>query len=151
MQSRIQLVFWAASTYCWLMFSFSSTITPKSFSTGLFPVRYSPSMNSYLGLYWSKCCTMHLDLNTLASCGPTCQAYPGTFGWHSFLLSLASPANTLNVHSILLSQSLIKILNSTKSNTAPRGHHSSPVSTWTWSHWANPSGFDHPTNFFSAE
>ncbi|KAK4831337.1 hypothetical protein QYF61_017468 [Mycteria americana] len=34
MQPRIWLAFWAASAHCWLMLSFSSTNTPKSFSSG---------------------------------------------------------------------------------------------------------------------
>ena len=44
MQPGIQLAFWAAVTHCWLMTSFSSTGTPKSFSSGLLPTCSPPSL-----------------------------------------------------------------------------------------------------------
>ena len=42
--SRILLAFWATSAHCWVMLSFSSTRTPKSFSTGLHSWSSSPSL-----------------------------------------------------------------------------------------------------------
>ena len=36
-------------THCWLMLSFSSTWTPKSFSAGLLSRNSSPSLYTYLG------------------------------------------------------------------------------------------------------
>ena len=42
MQSSVQLAFWAVSAHCWLMPSFSSTSTPKSFSAGLLSIPSSP-------------------------------------------------------------------------------------------------------------
>lgn len=50
MQPRILLAFQSASVYSWLMSSFSSTRTPRSFSTGLLSMSYSPSLWVYLGL-----------------------------------------------------------------------------------------------------
>jgi len=38
MQPKIWWIFWAASTHCQLMASFSSTSTPKSFSSGLLSI-----------------------------------------------------------------------------------------------------------------
>jgi len=38
MQCRIQLAFWAASAHCWVMLSFSSSSTPKAFSSGLLSI-----------------------------------------------------------------------------------------------------------------
>lgn len=40
MQPRIFLAFWAASSHCWLTVSFSSAITPKSFSSVLLSVTF---------------------------------------------------------------------------------------------------------------
>jgi len=50
MEFRIPLAFQAAGAHCWLMFSFSSVRTPKSFSAGLFSRSSSPSLYTYLGL-----------------------------------------------------------------------------------------------------
>ncbi|KAK4832076.1 hypothetical protein QYF61_020632 [Mycteria americana] len=55
MQPRIWLAFWAASTHCQLMSSFSSTSTPKSSSAGLLSIPSSPSL----------CRTLHLALLNL--------------------------------------------------------------------------------------
>jgi len=44
MKPRIRLAFWAASAHCRLMLSFSSTSTPKSFSSGLLSSHSSPSL-----------------------------------------------------------------------------------------------------------
>ena len=43
MQPRVQLAFWAVSACCWLMSSFSSISSPKSFSSELLSVRSAPS------------------------------------------------------------------------------------------------------------
>ena len=50
MQPRIRLPFWAASAHCQLMLSFSSTSTPKSFSSGLLSSHSPPSLYLCLGL-----------------------------------------------------------------------------------------------------
>ena len=50
LQPRIPLDIQAANTYCWLMSSFSSIRTPKSFSVRLLSVDYSPSLYWYLRL-----------------------------------------------------------------------------------------------------
>ena len=65
MQPRTQLAFWAASAHYRLMSSFSSTGTPKSFSTELLSGRSSPSSYKYLGLPQPKCSTLHLALLNL--------------------------------------------------------------------------------------
>jgi len=44
MQLGIQLAFQVARTYCWLVYGFSSTRTPKSFSPGLLSMNSSPSL-----------------------------------------------------------------------------------------------------------
>ena len=46
MEPRILLTFWAASTRCWLMLSFSSTMTRKPFSAGL--LSRSPGTSAYI-------------------------------------------------------------------------------------------------------
>lgn len=51
MHPRIQLVFWSASAHCQLMFSFSSTRTPKSSSARFLSVNSSHSLYSCLGLW----------------------------------------------------------------------------------------------------
>ncbi|KAK4829642.1 hypothetical protein QYF61_005935 [Mycteria americana] len=50
MQPRIRLAFWAASAHCQVMLSFSSTNTPKSFSSGLPSIPSLPSLYLCLGL-----------------------------------------------------------------------------------------------------
>jgi len=47
---RIPLAFQAASAHCWLMFSFPSTRTPKSFSAELLSRSFPLSLYKYLGL-----------------------------------------------------------------------------------------------------
>jgi len=44
MQLGIWLVFWVASTRCWVMLSFLSTNIPKSFSARLLSIPSSPSL-----------------------------------------------------------------------------------------------------------
>ena len=44
MQPRIWLAFWAVSTHFWVMLSFSSTSTPKSFSSELLSILSPPSL-----------------------------------------------------------------------------------------------------------
>ena len=62
-------------THCWFMSSFSSTRTPKSFSTGLFSRRSSLSLYKYLG-YFMDCtflqeatfpigCKQHMDKHVI--------------------------------------------------------------------------------------
>ena len=62
MQPRVQLAFWDAKTHCWLIFSFLSTNTPKSFSTELLSIYSLPILYSCLGLPWPRCRTLHLAL-----------------------------------------------------------------------------------------
>ncbi|KAK4812205.1 hypothetical protein QYF61_009097 [Mycteria americana] len=50
LQPRIRLAFWAADAHCWVMLSFSSTSTPKSFSLGLLSIHSLPSLYLCLGL-----------------------------------------------------------------------------------------------------
>jgi len=61
-EPRIPLAFWAASAHCWLVFSFSSTRTPMSFSAGLLSRSSSPGLNTYLGLTRPKCKILHFAL-----------------------------------------------------------------------------------------
>ena len=65
MEPRILLAFQAASAHCWLMSSFLSTRTPKSFSARLLSRTSSPSFYKYLGLPQPKCSTLHLALLNL--------------------------------------------------------------------------------------
>ena len=51
----------------WLMLSFSSTRTPKSFSAGLLSRSSSPGLHTYLGLPQPKCRTLHFALFNLIS------------------------------------------------------------------------------------
>jgi len=50
MHPGILLAFWAANTHFQVMWSFSSTNTPETFSLGLLPIHSLPSLYSYLGL-----------------------------------------------------------------------------------------------------
>jgi len=104
--------------HCWLMCSFSSIRTSKSFSAGQLSVSSSPSLYSFLRLPQAKCNTLHLvSLNFIRySC-----AHFSTVSrshWMTSLLSvvwtaplsLVQSANLLRVHSIPLLMSLIKTL-----------------------------------------
>ncbi|KAK4822069.1 hypothetical protein QYF61_009330 [Mycteria americana] len=119
MQPRTRLAFWAASTHCRLMSSFSSTGTPKSFSAGLLSIPSSPSL----------CRTLHLPLLDLMR---FTQAHFSSLSRSLWMtsrpsavstapLSLVSSANLLRVHSISLSMSLMRILNRTGPSTDSRG------------------------------
>ena len=139
--SRILLAFWATSAHCWVMLSFSSTRTPKSFSTGLHSWSSSPSLYTYLD------CS---NPSATACTWPRCTSL-GSHGsrsiWMAFLpsvistapLSLVSCTNLLRVHSISLSTLLIKMLKHTGPKTDPwaslvTGLHLDikPVSTTLW-------------------
>ena len=50
-QPRTRVAFWAASTRCWLMWSFSSPSTPKSFPSGLFSVQKQLGMGDKVFLF----------------------------------------------------------------------------------------------------
>lgn len=50
MNPKVPLYFWAVSTHCRLISSFSSTSPAGSFSTGLLSVGWSPSLCPCLGL-----------------------------------------------------------------------------------------------------
>lgn len=105
-----QLAFWAL---CWVMCSFVSTTTCKSFSTGQLLMTSSPSLTSCLGLLWVRCTTSRLDLlNFMRFSWPTSQALP-RFLWMTSLPFVVSPAllnfvpaNLLKEHLISLSVSL---------------------------------------------
>jgi len=117
MQPRILLEFWSTSTDYWLMYSFSSTRSLKSFSGELISISFSASLYVCLGLPWPKCSTLHLALFNLVifmwahfsslyrSLWMAC--LPSTV--FTAQLSLVSPANLLRVQSIPLSMSLIKM------------------------------------------
>ena len=126
MQPRIWLAFWAVSTHCWVMMSFSSTSTPKSFSSRLLSIHSPLSLHLCLGLPWPMCRTLHLA--SWDSHRPTSQGCPCPSGCHPFPLqhvdrttNLVLSANLLRVHSIPLSTSLTKMLNSAGPNTDPWG------------------------------
>jgi len=77
-QPRIELAFWAVSIFRWLMFSFSSTSTPKSFSAGLLSIPSSLKWYWYWGFPQPRCRTLHLAFWTSrGSHGPTSQGCPG--------------------------------------------------------------------------
>jgi len=92
MQFRMhqKIIMWAASTHCWLMLSFSSTRTPRSFSAELLSRSFSPSLHTYLGLTRPKCKILHFARfalwTTLDSHGPIFQDYQSPSGCHPFLL-----------------------------------------------------------------
>ena len=121
---RILLSFWDARAHCWLMLSFSSTRTPKSFSAGLL-LRSFPSLYSYLGLPWSKCKTLHFALLNLIRFRWANFLNLSRFLWMASLpsavstapLSLVSSANLLRVHSIPSPMPLIKMLKSIRPKT----------------------------------
>ncbi|KAK4811059.1 hypothetical protein QYF61_016345, partial [Mycteria americana] len=112
----IRLAFWAASAHCWLMSSFSSTNTLKSFSAGLLSIHSSPSLYPCLGLPRPRLALLnfrrfpwaHLSSLSRVSTRP---------------LSLVSSTNLLRVHSIPLSMSPTKIpLRDTTCHWSPPGH-----------------------------
>jgi len=87
MQPRVWLAFWAASAHCRVMLSFSSTSTPKSFSSGLLSVHPAPSLYLCLGLPWPVCRTLHLVFWTSWVWHRlTSQACRGPSRWISFHL-----------------------------------------------------------------
>jgi len=65
MQPKTQLAFWAASTHCRVLLSSSSTMTPKSSSSGLLSIHSLPSLYLRLGLPRPMCRTLHLALLNL--------------------------------------------------------------------------------------
>lgn len=60
MHPRLWLTFWAMSTHCQLMSSFSSTCTPKCFSAGLLSIPSFPSLYWHRRLPQPKCKTLAL-------------------------------------------------------------------------------------------
>jgi len=114
---------------------------------------------SYWGLPQPKCNTLHLTLlNLIMFMRPHFSslfrslwmtARPSLKEGHLFIV-MAS-ANLLRVHLIPLSMSLIKMLNSTDFKTDSWGMPLVTSSTWTQSHWLQPSGCDHPTDPLSTE
>jgi len=52
-------------THCWLMSSFSSPRTSKTFSAGLLSRGSSPNFYKYMGSPWPNCSTLHLALLNL--------------------------------------------------------------------------------------
>lgn len=57
--------FLGCSIHCWLTFSFSSTMTPISFSVGLHSMSSSRGLYTSLRLPWFKCNTLRLVLLNL--------------------------------------------------------------------------------------
>lgn len=64
MQPRILFAFWDVSIYCWRIFNFSSTNSPKSSFPGLLSVHSLPSLYLSLVLPCPKSRTLHLVLLT---------------------------------------------------------------------------------------
>ena len=120
MQPRIQLAFWPVSAHCWLIVSFPSTDTPKSFSTGLLSIHSLASVSVFgIALNHVQDPALGLVESHEVSTGPPLQPVQvpldGTSLPSSVLTaphSLATSANLLRVHSIPLSVLLIKTLNS---------------------------------------
>ncbi|KAK4817090.1 hypothetical protein QYF61_027921 [Mycteria americana] len=110
-EPRIQLAFWAARGCCQLMSNFLSPSILKPFSTGLLSIHSFPSLCrslhlallNFMRFTWahSSSLSRSLWMTSLPSSKSTA------------LLSLVSSANLLRVHSIPLSVSLMKTLNST--------------------------------------
>jgi len=136
MQLGIWLAFWAASTHCQLTLSFSSTNTPKSFSSGLLSSHSPLKLYLCLGLPQPARRTLHLALVNFMR-----QAWSHLSSLSRFLwiashpsnvsiepLSLVSSANLLRVHSIPLSMSPTKVL-APVPVLIPEECHSSLVST----------------------
>jgi len=130
MQPRIWLACWTASVHCQVMFSFSSTNTPKSFSSWLLSIRSPSSLYLCLGLPQPMCRTFCLALLNFMSFAWAHLSSLSRSLWmaslpssvltasHSFVLS----ANLLRVHSIPQPSSPIKMLNSADPNTESQNH-----------------------------
>jgi len=118
MQPRIQLAFWAASTHCLVTLSFSSTSTPKSFSSGLLSIPSSPSLYCYQRLLQPRCRTLLLALLNLMRFTRAHLSSLSRSLWMASLpsgvstapLNLVSSAIWLRVHSIPLSVSLMRYI-----------------------------------------
>ena len=83
MQPRTQLAFWAVSAHCWVMLSFLSTNTPKSFSARLLYTPSSPSLYWWQVLPQPSCRTMNLALlNLMVFTQAHFWSCPGPYGWH---------------------------------------------------------------------
>lgn len=61
-QPRIQLALWAAGTHCWLMSSFSSSSSPKSFFAGLLSSPFICQILLIPVLAWLRHTTLYLTL-----------------------------------------------------------------------------------------
>ncbi|KAK4818489.1 hypothetical protein QYF61_014219 [Mycteria americana] len=100
---------------------FSHQYSPKSFSAGLHSITSSSSLYWNRGLPRTRCRTLHLALLNLmrftqahfSSLSRSLWMTSRSSSVSTAPLSLVSSANLLRVHSILLSMSLMKILNST--------------------------------------
>ena len=125
MQPRTQLAFWAASAHCHLMLSFLSTNTPKSFFSGLLSIRSLPSLSLCSGLPRPMGRTLHLALLNFTRFTRAHLLRLSRSLWMASLPSsvstiphsLVSLANLLRVHSISLSMSPTKMLNSASPST----------------------------------
>lgn len=76
--------FWVASTHYWPMLSFSSTITPKSFSSGLLSITFLPSLEVFLGLLGPRCRTLHFALLISMSFASAHLSCVSRSLWHPF-------------------------------------------------------------------
>ena len=113
--------------HCWLMLRLSSTNTLKSFSSELLSNHSLPGLYLCLGLPQPRCRTLHLawltfmrlawaHFSSLSRSLHIASLHPST---SSAPLSMVSYANLLRVHSIPLSMSPTKMLNSTSPSTDP--------------------------------
>jgi len=121
-QTKTPLAFLATWEHGWLLFSQSSTSTPRSISSTQSSRHSAPSWQWCLGLLWPKCRTQHLILLNpipLASAQLSnlsrslCKASVPS-GRSTLPASLVSSANLLRVHSIPSSRSSVKILKRTE-------------------------------------
>lgn len=142
------LAFWASSVCRWLMSSFLSTMTTKSFSIRLLPMSSSPSLDTHLGLLQLKYNSLHLTLlDIMKSSWAHCSGL-SRYLWMASLLSVISAALLGLVSFASLAEgALDRIVHVTNakdvrvsfSSTNPWEYQSPLTSTQTESHWSQPS------------
>lgn len=139
------LAFWASRSLCCIMLNFSSTNTPKAFSSGLFSTHSFPSL--CLGLPWLGFSTLHLALLKFMRfaqaqlCGKVPQdGFPSLQpANHGLLWS----ANLMKLQSIPLST---KVLNCARPDSSPWGAPLIHVPAGTPGHWPQLHNSGHPAN-----
>lgn len=142
MQPKALLAFWATSPCCWLISSFLSARTLKSFSTGCFRWALLPACRyKWDWLYPSATpCTQFVEVSWAWFSSLSWSHWMTSFHFvsSSAPLSLVSSTKSLRVHSISPSISLIKDVEEHQSHNRPLTDATNCQPPSGHSHWTKP-------------